>query len=200
MKDQLTEDAAGRLQTEVDEINTHLSTVDTHLETTDSDIDGLKNSVQNVEGMLAWIETTSTASRNYSAGDFLVLDGKLRRAQFDIAYGEEITNANTIITSAGSEMELIRNDLSVTSLQLKAGVFYKKSGNVHMLEIFGASMVDNEPLNVTPPNMNIEVVVGGTGKILRCGVRTNGTFICQNENGQPITSGELVYGTITWIA
>jgi hypothetical protein len=61
-------------------------------------------------------------------------------------------------------------------------------------------MVDSESLNVAPPNINIEVVVGGTGHILRAGIRSNGTFILQAENGAPITTPETVYGMITWIA
>jgi hypothetical protein len=106
MKDQLTEDAAGRLQTEVDEINL-LKADKTALAETNTNL-------ENTNGNISIIEDTTTASRNYAVGEFVTVktEGKLRKVTSAITIGGTISNSNTEITNAGAEISQINADLS----------------------------------------------------------------------------------------
>ena len=100
MKDQLSEDAAGHLQVEIDKNTKDIS-----------DVNGRLTQVQSQIVPTASIESGETASKAYSKGDFLVKDGALYKVTNAIVKDDVLTaGTNIAMTTVGSELSSARSN------------------------------------------------------------------------------------------
>lgn len=66
----------------------------------------------------AAVESSATASQAYAAGDYVVVNGVLRKVKAAIAKGNAISDSNSIATTVGEELEGIGPTLKHTTLDL----------------------------------------------------------------------------------
>lgn len=66
----------------------------------------------------AAVESSATASQAYAAGDYVVVNGALRKAKSAIAKGNTISDSNSTATTIGGELESIGPTLKYTTLEL----------------------------------------------------------------------------------
>jgi hypothetical protein len=167
MKDQLSEDAAGRLQTEVDEINL-LKADKTALAETNTNL-------ENTNGNISIIEDTTTASRNYAVGEFVTVktEGKLRKVTSAITSGGTISNSNTEITNAGAEISQINAELSDYFTWKSAGTLTTSSSSLNLPTNYKEVLVN---FTITSGTTNVratiyipKLLLGGVERIFRTG-------------------------------
>lgn len=99
----------------------------------------LKGSLTSIQGQItANVETSTTASKAYSAGEYLVLNGTLYRVALDIQNGSTITiGTNVISCNMGTELTALTKEISdnieksgaVTTGTIDSAICFKK-GNV----------------------------------------------------------------------
>ena len=99
IKDQLSEDAAGHLQVEIDKNTKDISDVDGRLTQTNYKIEEIQSQIVPT----ASIESGATASKAYSVGDFLVKDGTLYKATKAIAKDDALTVGDNIASETIAE-------------------------------------------------------------------------------------------------
>ena len=107
--------------------------------TVEASLTSLKGSLNSIQGQItANIETSTTASKAYSAGEYLVLNGILYRVALDIQNGSTITiGTNVISCNAGTELTALTKEVSgnieksgaVTTGNLDSASCFKR-GNV----------------------------------------------------------------------
>ena len=66
----------------------------------------------------AAVESSTTASQAYAAGDYVVVNGILRKVKSAIAKGDTISDSNSTATTVGGELESIGPTLKYTTLKL----------------------------------------------------------------------------------
>lgn len=66
----------------------------------------------------AAIESSDTASQAYAAGDYVVVNGVLRKVKAAIAKGNAISDSNSAATTVGGELARIGTTLKCTTLKL----------------------------------------------------------------------------------
>ena len=79
-------------------IATKINDVESDIDTVDTKVDGNITNINKVQSQLiqaSAIETTTTASQSYDVGDYLVLNGQLRKVISAIAQGNTINSTNS---------------------------------------------------------------------------------------------------------
>lgn len=66
----------------------------------------------------AAVESSATASQAYTAGDYVVVNGVLRKVKSAIAKGNAISDSNSTATTVGGELASIGTTLKCTKMQL----------------------------------------------------------------------------------
>lgn len=66
----------------------------------------------------AAVESSATASQAYAAGDYVVVNGVLRKVKVAIAKGNAISDYNSAATTVGGELASIGTTLKCTTLKL----------------------------------------------------------------------------------
>ena len=66
----------------------------------------------------AAVESSATASQAYAAGDYVVVNGVLRKVKAAIAKGNAISDSNSAATTVGGELASIGTTLKCTTLKL----------------------------------------------------------------------------------
>lgn len=66
----------------------------------------------------AAVESSATASQTYAEGDYVVVNGVLRKVKSAIAKGDAISDSNSTATTVGGELASIGATLKCTKMQL----------------------------------------------------------------------------------
>ena len=91
------------IATKVNDIESDIDAVDTKADDNSTKI----NNVQSQLIQLSSIESTSTASQSYNVGDYLVLNGQLRKVTNAIAQGNTINSTNSESVTVTDDMKII---------------------------------------------------------------------------------------------
>lgn len=73
----------------------------------------------------AAVESSATASQAYAAGDYVVVNGVLRRVTAAIAKGDTISDSNSTVTTVTGELAAVGNHVS----QSAYAILYRDNGN-----------------------------------------------------------------------
>lgn len=71
----------------------------------------------------AAVESSSTASQAYAAGDYVVVNGVLRKVKSAIAKGNAISDSNSTATTVTGELATVRDSVSKTKLLWSGSVY-----------------------------------------------------------------------------
>lgn len=158
---------------------------------------------------VAYVETGTTASRNYSVGQLVYVSGAMYRVKSAIQSGQTFTvGTNIEATTIGGEIQRINNDLSVTYENIDAG---QSSGTIQLVR-YGKNrelVFQNVglPSGQTPFNFptlaekdrpivlfESALIMGGAVGWYLIWVRVNGTF---GQGGSSVSA--LINGQLSWI-
>lgn len=131
--------STGKLNSDLAEVKAEVSDL-TQTVANKADNTRVNDVYRAVKGMIATIETTSTASQPYTVGQYLTYNGQLREVTSAIAQGDTISNSNTKVTNVGTEIQQINADLSDISNTIgnTAITFYTTTdanGNIRVSDI-----------------------------------------------------------------
>lgn len=142
MKDQLSEDAAGHLQAEIDTLSEALTNTTRVVRSHGYDF-GPEN-------------TGTTATQAFSKGDYFMQDNQFAQATADIAEGDTVElGTNYRATTVGDELEALNNGLIAEEFDLTSsysgvtgnGTYNSITKEVHMMVVGSTS--SNIPMNTT---------------------------------------------------
>lgn len=88
----------------------------------------------------AAIESSTTATQSYAAGDYVVVDGALRKVKSAIANGNTISDSNSTSTTVGGELLSLSRDTGKVYLYNDGAwgsIFYRAKGGVCTLFVVG---------------------------------------------------------------
>ena len=86
-----------------------------------AEIDNALDQITAIENTVAYVEYTSTASRNYSTGDYFTVAGILRKATASISSGATIDNTNSSVVSGGLGEEITELSDHIAMQQILSG-------------------------------------------------------------------------------
>lgn len=78
----------------------------------------------------AAIESSSTASQAYAAGQYMVVNGVLRKVTASISKGNTISDSNSTATTVGGELASIGTALKCTKMQLVENIIVGADGRM----------------------------------------------------------------------
>lgn len=137
MKDQLSEDAAGHLQAEIDETNTNLATTNSNLANTTTTANNTTTQITIADN----IENDDTATHAHAAGSYIQWKGKFYVVTAAIATGDTLAVGTNLTPKAvGEVLTQINSDLSsalgsISNLiSLTSGLTAKGIGNISELD------------------------------------------------------------------
>lgn len=78
----------------------------------------------------AAVESSATASQTYAKGDYVVVNGVLRKVKSAIAKGNAISDSNSTATTVGGELASIGTTLKCTKMQLVDNITVGTGGRV----------------------------------------------------------------------
>lgn len=87
----------------------------------------------------ASVESSTTASQAYAAGQYVVVNGILRKVKSAIAKGNTISDSNSTATTVTGELATLRESVSREAFEQK-GVYAERFGNVVTLTIATSSV------------------------------------------------------------
>lgn len=127
----------------------------------------------------AAVESSAIASQAYAAGDYVVVNGILRKVKSAIAKGNVIDDSNSTATTVTGELATLGDSVSPTQLSFTKHVSIDggnisavRSGNVVVLSFFCS-------INGLPPNGNTVKLFSGLPEAL---VVTRGFIVAQYAN------------------
>lgn len=108
----------------------------------------------------ASVESSATASQAYAAGDYVVVNGVLRKVKAAIAKGNAISNSNSAATTVGGELTSIGTTLKCTTLKLVDDVTVGTDGrDFSVTWPVGFSRIKHVYCRYTPNNVAAVLVV-----------------------------------------
>lgn len=127
----------------------------------------------------AAVESSATASQAYAAGDYVVVNGVLRKVKSAIAKGNAIGDSNSTATTVTGELATLGDSVSPTQLSFTkhvsiggGNVSAVRSGNVVVLSFFCS-------ISGLPSNGNTAKLFSGLPEAL---VVTRGFIVAQYTN------------------
>ena len=76
----------------------------------------------------AAVESSATASQTYAEGDYVVVNGVLRKVKSAIAKGNAISDSNSTATTVGGELASIGTTLKCTKMKLVDNIIVRTDG------------------------------------------------------------------------
>lgn len=166
----------------------------------------------------AAVESSATASQAYAAGDYVVVNGVLRKVKAAIAKGNTIGNSNSTATTVTGELATIGKSVSPSAyLKLyergsSGNVIFYSRGCMATLIVSGVTGVNvGAPLKIPDvipekfrPNIGFYSVLAhrqsnNTGQIWVPAKEDNDPHVYLYAGVAPSGSTNSLYGTVSWI-
>lgn len=151
----------------------------------------------------AAVESSAIASQAYAAGDYVVVNGVLRKVKSAIAKGNDISDSNSTATTVTGELSTTTDWVDIYSSQKKwEHVRYRRHGTMVEMEwdYIQESVTRWNAGNIPAP---LRPAVGVSGACMRCdgnGKATNGVATYEVlSNGEiyfTTTSQQMGYGRV----
>ncbi len=172
----------------------------------------VSNALDNLNGALIvirnditqFIETGSTASRNYGIGDLIIYDGRLCKTITPIASGATFTlGTNLSYTSLRNEFAEITDATEITAFannwETNGLCFYQRTRNVYHLHCVirngdNDSLILNFGSSLAPASISSAIIMGVNGYNGYVTINTSGQVIVHN-----VTALTSVFFDLYWV-
>lgn len=138
----------------------------------------------------AAVESSTTASQAYAVGDYVVVNGALRRVKSAIAKGNAISDSNSTATTVTGEIATLVESVSRQSSRVATGKMHRTTSDTGWIMLWDANQVRSEfgvaVANIVPVCVNDSA--GGSDIWIEPPVMTgSGTWyslcVCRDSNG-----------------
>lgn len=166
----------------------------------------------------AAVESSATASQAYAAGDYVVVNGLLRKVKAAIAKGNAISNSNSTATTVTGELAAIGNSVSPSTYFMlyksdsSGDVIFYSRGCMATLIVSGVTGVNvGTPWKIPEiipekfrPNIGFYSVLAhrqsnNIGQIWVPSKTDNDPHVYLYAGVAPSGSANSLYGTVSWI-